>query len=134
MPEITESQWPGFELGSVRLQNPWELFPLHQAVTWERGTEGALSEVWAGAIRLGDGGKKKPLKMTLGTTEILPAWAAHPTTTACPAGGALVEHGVLTPAHCTDGETEVQRRAGLDARSSACQPWLLHQPLRRAPV
>lgn len=28
------------------------------------------------------GGKKKPLEMNLGTTEILPAWAAHPTTTA----------------------------------------------------
>lgn len=33
VPKMTGSQWPGFELGSVRLQNPQELFPLWQVLT-----------------------------------------------------------------------------------------------------
>ena len=44
---------------------------------WEQRCRGIRG--WATRF---SGGKKKPLEMNLGTIEILPAWAAHPTTTA----------------------------------------------------
>lgn len=127
LPKITHSQGLGFEPGSIRLQSPQVLFPLHRS-----GNRGGFIRGVRG-YKTG-GSKKKPLEMNMETTEILLAWAALPLAGVCPTGGTLVKPGVQCAAHCTDGETEVQRSAGLGSRSSACFPRLLHQPPWGAPV
>lgn len=74
---------------------------------------GAGAHLWEPGRTCGGyktGGLGAALKMNLGAM-----WATvdgPPLSAACLAGGALVELRVLSPAHCTDGETEARGGQG----------------------
>lgn len=121
VPKITKSQWPRLEQGCSFCPISWSLLGAGDRGVFVRG-EGVVSKTQ-------EVGQEEPLKMN---------WEKNgdPSSLGRPSHNYSLstECGVLTPTPCTDGETEVQRRAGLGARSSASQTWLLLQPLKWAPI